>query len=133
MQKINVIEYLPKIMTELEKGVLVNTKNGDKLNTMTIAWGQIGIEWNKFVFTTYIRHTRFTHEQIEATNEFTVSIPLERTPAIAKAMDGVGGMRLGMLLGDLDNGYVSVGNGVSLIHEIKSVKEVVEELMLDYK
>jgi len=38
-----------------------------------------------------------------------------------------------MLLGDLDNGYVSVGNGVSLIHEIKSVKEVVEELMLDFK
>ena len=45
--------------------------------------GQIGIEWNKFVFTTYIRHTRFTHEQIEATKEFTVSIALERTPAIA--------------------------------------------------
>lgn len=42
-------------------------------------------------------------------------------------------MRLGMLLGDLDNGYVSVGNGVSLIHEIKSVKEVIDELMVDYK
>jgi len=39
MQKINVIEYLPKIMAELEKGILVNTKNGNKLNTMTIAWG----------------------------------------------------------------------------------------------
>lgn len=38
-----------------------------------------------------------------------------------------------MLLGDLDNGYVSVGNGVSLIHEIKSDKEVVEELMVDFK
>ena len=86
MQKINVIEYLPKIMTELEKGILVNTKNDNKLNTMTIAWGQIGIEWNKFVFTTYIRHTRFTHEQIEGSKEFTVSIPMERTPQIAKAM-----------------------------------------------
>lgn len=39
MQKINVVEYLPKIMSELEKRILVNTKNGDKLNTMTIAWG----------------------------------------------------------------------------------------------
>ena len=86
MQKINVIEYLPKIMTELQKGILVNTKNGNKPNTMTIAWGQLGIEWNKFVFTTYIRHTRFTHEQIEATKEFTVSIPLERTQDIAKAI-----------------------------------------------
>ena len=37
------------------------------------------------------------------------------------------------LLGDLDKGYVSVGNGVSLIHEIKSVKEVVDELMVDFK
>jgi enoyl-[acyl-carrier protein] reductase II len=35
-----------------------------------------------------------------------------------------------MLLGDLDNGYVSVGNGVSLIHEIKSVKEVVDQLLM---
>ena len=42
-------------------------------------------------------------------------------------------MRLGMLLGDLDNGYVLVGNGVSLIHEIKSVKDVVDELMVDFK
>ena len=86
MQKIDVIEYLPKIMTELQKGILVNTKNKDKLNTMTIAWGQIGIEWSKLVFTTYVRHTRFTHEQIEATKEFTVSIPIERTPDIAKAI-----------------------------------------------
>lgn len=86
MKKINVIEYLPKIMAELEKGILINTKNGGKLNTMAIAWGQLGIEWNKFVFTAYIRHTRFTHEQIEASKEFTVSIPLERTPKIAKAI-----------------------------------------------
>ena len=50
-----------------------------------------------------------------------------------KAMGGVGGMRLGMLLGDLEHGYVSVGNGVSLIHEIKSVKEVVDDLMVDFK
>jgi hypothetical protein len=26
-EKINIIEYLPKIMTELQNGVLVNTKN----------------------------------------------------------------------------------------------------------
>ena len=27
MQKIDVIEYLPKIMAELSKGILINTKN----------------------------------------------------------------------------------------------------------
>ena len=57
----------------------------------------------------------------------------EAKQANGKAMGGVGGMRLGMLLGDLEHGYVSVGNGVSLIHEIKSVKEVIDDLMADFK
>ncbi len=90
MKQINVIEYLPKIMEELKKGILINTKNGDKTNSMTIAWGQVGIEWGKMFFTTYIRHGRFTHEQIEATKEFTVSVPLQRTPEVAKAIGYIG-------------------------------------------
>ena len=90
MQKIDVIEYLPTIMTELKKGVLVNTKNGDKVNSMTIAWGQVGIEWVKMFFTIYVRHGRFTHEQIENTKEFTVSVPIERTPEIAKKIAYIG-------------------------------------------
>lgn len=94
MKKIDVIEYLPKIMSELKKGILLNTKNGDKLNTMTISWDQIGIEWDKFVFTTYVRHTRFTHKQIEASGEFSISIPLERTSAIKKTF-GFCGFRNG--------------------------------------
>lgn len=57
----------------------------------------------------------------------------EAIDANGKAMGGVGGMRLGMLLGDLEHGYVSVGNGVSLIHEIKSTKDVIDELMADFK
>ena len=40
-------------------------------------------------------------------------------------------MKLGMLDGD-ENGYISVGLGVSFIREIKSVKEVVNELMADF-
>ena len=74
--------------------------------------------------------TKITPTLVENDNNLPTKEAIE---ANGKAMGGVGGMRLGMLLGDLDNGYVSVGNGVSLIHEIKSVKEVVEELMVDYK
>ena len=85
MQKIDVIEYLPTIMKELSKGILLTTKNGDKVNSMTIAWGQIGIEWGKLFFTTYVRHGRFTHEQIEKSKEFTINIPLDRKQA-AKAI-----------------------------------------------
>ena len=90
MKQIDVFEYLPQIMRELKKGILVNTKNGDKTNSMTIAWGQVGIEWRKVFFTTYIRHGRFTYEQIENTKEFTASVPLERTPEISKKIAYIG-------------------------------------------
>ncbi|HDV7283926.1 TPA: nitronate monooxygenase [Mannheimia haemolytica] len=48
---------------------------------------------------------------------------------IAKVMNAGTGMRLGMLEGDFDNGYVSVGNGISAINRIKTVKELIDELM----
>lgn len=90
MEKINVVDYLPKIMSELPKGILINTKNNDKIDSMTIGWGQFGIEWGRTIFSIYVRHGRFTHEQIESTKEFTVSVPIERTPEIAKAIVHIG-------------------------------------------
>ena len=86
MKEINVFEYLPLIMTELGKGILLNTKNGDSTNTMTIGWGQVGIEWGKVFFTAYVRHGRFTHKLIEENKEFTISIPLDRTAELSKAI-----------------------------------------------
>lgn len=49
--------------------------------------------------------------------------------AIAKVMNAGTGMRRGMLEGDFEKGYVSVGNGITNIHQIRSVKEVIEDLM----
>ena len=40
---------------------------------------------------------------------------------IAKVMNAGTGMSLGMLEGDFERGYVSVGNGISAIHRVKSV------------
>lgn len=48
---------------------------------------------------------------------------------IAKLMNAGTGMRLGMLEGNFEHGYVSVGNGISAIDKIKSVKELIDELM----
>lgn len=42
-------------------------------------------------------------------------------------------MRLGMVEGDTENGYVSVGTGISPIKSIRSVKEVIDDLMQDFK
>ena len=48
---------------------------------------------------------------------------------IAKLMNAGTGMRLGMLEGNFEQGYVSVGNGISTIDKIKTVRELVDELM----
>ena len=51
---------------------------------------------------------------------------------VAKVMNAGTGMRLGMLEGDLENGYISVGTGISHITSIRSIKEVIDDLMQDY-
>ena len=75
--EINVYDYMNVILQALKTGVLVTTCNGGKVNSMSISWGQIGIEWNRLIFTTYIRTGRFTYEQLNKNPEFTVNIPLE--------------------------------------------------------
>ncbi|WP_461216009.1 NAD(P)H-dependent flavin oxidoreductase [Lacticaseibacillus sp. GG6-2] len=53
--------------------------------------------------------------------------------ANAKLMGGTSGMRLGMLEGDFEHGYVSVGTGISTVHAIQPVQTVIEEMMKDYR
>lgn len=51
---------------------------------------------------------------------------------IANKMYGEQGLKLGMLDGNLEKGYITVGNGLSYIKSIRPVKEVVEDLMQDF-
>lgn len=74
-RKINVFEHANEIMDALSKGVLVTTKSGEKVNSMTISWGMLGIEWGKPIFVTFIREGRFTRKQLDESMEFTVNIP----------------------------------------------------------
>lgn len=48
-------------------------------------------------------------------------------------MGGFANLRIGMLEGDMDKGYVSVGNGISHIHEIKSCADIIAELTKNYE
>lgn len=75
---INVFDYAEKIMKEVENGVLLTGKFNDKVNTMSISWGSIGIEWNKKIFTAYVREGRYTREFLDNNPEFTVNIPMEK-------------------------------------------------------
>ncbi len=92
MKKVEVFDYANDILKALKSGVLVTTKTEEKVNTMTISWGSLGVEWNKPIFITYVRENRFTKEQLENHGEFTVNIPLGE---FNKKILGVAGVKSG--------------------------------------
>ncbi|MFV0520311.1 MAG: flavin reductase family protein [Lachnospirales bacterium] len=75
MKKIDVLDYSNDILNAVKKGVLITTKNNEKVNTMAISWGTLGIQWNKPIFITFVRANRFTKFMLDETLEFTVNIP----------------------------------------------------------
>lgn len=75
-EAINPFEYASQIMTALSSGILLTSGNGRRVNTMTIAWGGLGIDWNTPIFTAYVRTGRFTYSCLEAVPEFTVNVPV---------------------------------------------------------
>ena len=75
-KEINVFEHAAEIMTALNSGVLLTTKAGNKVDSMTIGWGMLGIEWGKPIFTVFVREHRFTTEQLKKNGEFTINIPV---------------------------------------------------------
>lgn len=73
-RKINVFDYAKEIMLAVEKGVLLTTKSKEKINTMSISWGTLGIEWNRPIFTAFVRESRYTKKLLDESGEFTVNI-----------------------------------------------------------
>lgn len=74
-REIEIFDYATEIIKAVKTGVLLTTKTADKVNTMTISWGTLGIEWSKPVFTVFIRENRFTKKQLEKNSEFTINVP----------------------------------------------------------
>ena len=73
---IDAFDYAGDICKAMKKGILLTTKVENKVNTMTIGWGTMGIEWGRPVFVAYVRGSRYTHDMIEKSGEFTVNIPI---------------------------------------------------------
>ena len=74
-RQIGVFDYAGHICKAMKPGILLTTKAGEKVNSMSIGWGTIGIQWNKPIFIAYVRETRFTKQMLEENGEFTVNIP----------------------------------------------------------
>lgn len=76
-KKVDAFDYAGVICKALSKGVLLTTRVGDRVNTMTIGWGKLGVEWGKPIFIAYVRDSRYTKQLLEESGEFTVNIPLD--------------------------------------------------------
>lgn len=75
MQEIHYTKAMERTFLRLADGGLFLTCGGEKPNTMTIGWGNIGINWGLPTFIAMVRGSRFTFDGIVKTGEFTVSVP----------------------------------------------------------
>ena len=73
---IDPFDYADHILKAVKKGVLLTTKAGSKVNTMSISWGTMGIQWGLPIFTVFVRGCRHTKGMLDKNPEFTVNIPL---------------------------------------------------------
>lgn len=75
-KEIQPFDYANQILSAVQKGVLLTAKAGDRVNSMTISWGTLGIQWGKPVFIVFVRESRFTKTLLDQNPEFTINIPI---------------------------------------------------------
>ena len=74
--RIDPFDYAGEFAKHMGRGILLTTKANGKVNTMTIGWGTVGIEWGRPVFVAYVRESRFTRQLLDQNPEFTVNCPI---------------------------------------------------------
>ena len=73
-KEININELSFNPFTKIgQEWFLVTAGDENGCNTLTASWGFMGHMWNRNVFTTVIRPTRYTYELIEKSEYFTAS------------------------------------------------------------
>ena len=75
-QIVNPFDYARQICNALKKGILLTTAVNGNVNTMTIGWGHMGVDWSRPIFVAYVRESRHTKTMLENNGEFTVNIPV---------------------------------------------------------
>lgn len=75
-KKIDIRDYAGDIIKAMRPGILLTTKVGNKVNSMTIGWGTLGVIWERPVFVAYVRKQRYTREMLDECREFTINVPV---------------------------------------------------------
>ena len=76
MEEVSFEKHTPQVIQTLSGGAFLTVSHAGRDNTMTIGWGSIGVIWRQPVFSVLVRPSRFTFGLLEASGEFTVSVPL---------------------------------------------------------
>lgn len=79
-REIDIRDYAGDIIRALRPGILITTKVGDKVNSMTIGWGTLGVIWERPMFVAYVRQQRYTREMLDQCREFTINVPVGDFP-----------------------------------------------------
>ncbi len=78
MQEVNHKDYTERAIDLISQGKeLLTGKYDEKINIMTIGWGQIGHIWGKPIMTVLVRKSRYTHGLIDKADNFTVSLAFD--------------------------------------------------------
>ena len=87
-REINAFDYAGDICKALPGGILLTTKRGEEVNSMTIGWGTIGIDWSRPIFIAYVRESRYTKQLLEDNGEFTINVPMGEAPRAILSLCG---------------------------------------------
>ena len=74
-RNIHPFDYAGHICKAMSPGILLTTKADNIVNTMTIGWGSIGVEWGKPIFIGFVRESRYTRQLLKENQEFTINVP----------------------------------------------------------
>ena len=105
---------------------MVTTRRGDKINTMAASWGGVGIMWGKPAAYVFIRPQRFTHEQLEGSELFSLCFLPEE---YRREMAGV--YTTSVSEGTLDEApmaYKSLEDIIDVIHETTDIIDIMKPI-----
>lgn len=92
---IDPFQYAPAIFANLPQGILLTTSHAGKVNTMTIGWGAMAIEWRVPIFIVYVRENRHTTYNLVNNPEFTINSPVGEYTTADKKIAAFAGAKSG--------------------------------------
>ena len=77
MRGVDYMHVAEESINKIKSGAFLTVKSGNALNTMTIGWATFGVVWSKPSMMVAVRSSRHTFGIIEASKDFTVTVPTE--------------------------------------------------------